>query len=194
MERIFDAHCHIYPPKIVDKAVRSVGNFYRIPMDMDGSIEALIAAGRRAGITNYLVHSVATKPQQVQPINEFISQQVKAHPDSFVGFGTLHPDSEDLEADVEHLMALGLHGVKLHPEFQKFAIDSEVSVKMCRLFEGKLPLLIHAGDPRYDCSNPENILRFVDKVPDMLLIGAHFGGWSNWKKAMKMLPGLPNFT
>ena len=193
MERILDAHCHIYPQKIAAKAVQSVGEFYHLDMALDGTVDNLIKVGEQAGITNFLVHSVATKPQQVQSINEFIGAQVEAYPDKLIGFGTLHPESEDIEADVEHLMNLGLHGVKLHPDFQKFAIDSDISVRMCKVFEGKLPLLVHAGDSRYAFSNPENILRFLDKVPDMLLIGAHFGGWSCWQEAMKVLPGTPNF-
>ena len=193
MERILDAHCHIYPDKIAEKATRSVGEFYHLEMHMDGTVEGLLTAGEKYGITNFLVHSVSTTPHQVRSINTFIHSQVQAHPEQLVGFGTLHPDSETLEADVENLLSLGLRGVKLHPDFQKFAIDSERSIEMCRLFAGRLPLLIHAGDPRYQFSNPENILNFMDKLPNMVLIGAHFGGWNNWRKAVAMLPGTPNF-
>ena len=192
MNKILDAHCHIYPDKIADKAVQNVGEFYHLEMHMNGTVENLLACGEKAGITNFLVHSVSTTPHQVKSINEFISSQVHAHPDKLIGFGTLHPDSETMEADVEHLMGLGLKGVKLHPDFQKFALDSEKSVEMCKLFAGKLPLLIHAGDPRYEFSNPENILRFIEQVPDMVVIAAHFGGWNNWQKAGEVLPGTKN--
>ncbi len=192
MERILDAHCHIYPDKIAAKAVESVGKFYDIPMDMDGTVKGLIEAGGKCGVTDFLVHSVSTTPAQVKKINEFIASQVELYPDKLVGFGTLHPESEDLEADVEHLLELGLKGVKLHPDFQEFAIDSDRSVEMCRLFAGKIPLLIHAGDPRYEFSNPENIVRFLDKVPEITLIGAHFSGWSNLEEAMEKLTGIPN--
>ncbi len=192
MNKILDAHCHIYPDKIAEKAVQSVGEFYHLKMRMDGTVAHLLEAGEKAGITNFLVHSVSTTPHQVKSINEFISAQVNAYPDKLTGFGTLHPDSDTIEADVEHLLELGLQGVKLHPDFQRFAIDSEKSVAMCRLFAGKLPLLIHAGDPRYEFSNPENILHFIEQVPDMVVIAAHFGGWNNWQKAAEMLPGAEN--
>jgi predicted TIM-barrel fold metal-dependent hydrolase len=192
MERILDAHCHIYPGKIAEKATRNVGEFYRLEMHMDGTAEGLIAAGEQYGITDFLVHSVSTTPHQVSAINHFIAAQVQAYPGRLIGFGTLHPDSETLEEDVSHLLSLGLQGVKLHPDFQKFAIDSDRSVAMCRLFEGKLPLLVHAGDPRYEFSNPENLLRFMEKLPGLVVIAAHFGGWNNWKRALELLPGTPN--
>ena len=123
MNKILDAHCHIYPDKIAEKAVQSVGEFYHLKMRMDGTVAHLLEAGEKAGITNFLVHSVSTTPHQVKSINEFISAQVNAYPDKLTGFGTLHPDSDTIEADVEHLLELGLQGVKLHPDFQRFAID-----------------------------------------------------------------------
>ena len=189
---ILDSHCHIYPEKIAARAVEAIGAFYDLHMEQDGTVGDLIDAGSRCGITHFLVHSVSTTPHQVKSINDFISSEVKKHPERLVGFGTLHPDSEDIEGDVEYLLNLGLHGVKLHPDFQKFAIDSPRSVEMCRLFAGKVPLLMHAGDPRYDYSNPDNILRFLDKVPDITLIAAHFGGWNNWREALSKLTGIDN--
>ena len=69
-------------------------------MSLDGSIEGLIRDGSKVGVVHYLVHSVATTPKQVKSINEFISFEVKAHPNLFTGFGALHPDSEDVGADI----------------------------------------------------------------------------------------------
>lgn len=36
--RVIDCHCHIYPQKIAHKAVEAIGDFYHIPMQMDGTI------------------------------------------------------------------------------------------------------------------------------------------------------------
>lgn len=192
MERILDAHCHIYPEKIAARAVEAIGKFYDIEMDLDGTVNCLIETGMKAGVTDFLVHSVATTPKQVTSINEFIASEVAKNPEHLIGFGSLHPDSDDLEGDIEHLLSLGLRGVKLHPDFQKFEIDSEKSVRMCKMFAGKIPLLIHAGDYRYHYSNPDNILRFLDKVPDITFIGAHFSGWSIQEEAKEKLTGIPN--
>ena len=108
MERIFDSHCHIYPEKIAAKAVDAIGKFYDIEMDLDGTVAGLIASGNKAGVTDFLVHSVATTPKQVKSINEFIASEVHKNPEHLTGFGSLHPDSEDIEGDVEHLISLGL--------------------------------------------------------------------------------------
>lgn len=192
MERILDAHCHIYPDKIADKAVKGVEAFYDLPLELKGTVSDLLDVGNRYGITNFLVNSVSTTPHQVKSINEFIAAQVAAYPDRLTGFGTLHPDSETPEEDLEHLLELGLKGVKLHPDFQKFSMESEKSVRLCRMFAGKLPLLLHTGDYRYEFSNPDNLLRFLDKVPDATVIGAHFGGWSVLDEAVEKLAGIPN--
>ena len=42
--KIFDAHAHVYPDKIADKAVKAIGDFYGIPMEKDGTVEGLIDA------------------------------------------------------------------------------------------------------------------------------------------------------
>lgn len=192
MEKILDAHCHIYPDKIADKAVKGVETFYNLPIELDGTVSGLLNVGDKYGITNFLVNSVSTTPHQVKSINEFIAAQVAAHPDRLVGFGTLHPDSETPEEDMEHLLELGLKGVKLHPDFQKFSMESEKSVRLCRMFAGKLPLLVHTGDYRYSYSNPDNLLKFFEQIPDITVIGAHFGGWSVLDEAAGKLAGIPN--
>ena len=154
---IIDCHCHIYPEKIVHKAVESIGRFYDIPMRNDGRLQTLVSESEKNGITHNIIFSVATKPAQVRSINAFIADAVSQYPDRFIGLGALHPDSDDIEAEVDEIIALGLKGVKLHPDIQGIAIDDERCDKIYRVIEGKLPLLIHAGDKRYDFSNPNRI-------------------------------------
>ena len=164
-------------------------------MSLNGSVDDLIKDGNKVGVVHYLVHSVATTPKQVKSINEFISEEVKAHPDLFTGFGTLHPDSEDIEADLDHLIELGLKGVKVHPDFQQFALNEEKAFKMGEAIDERgLPIMIHCGDFRYEYSNPEQLKPFLEKFPNMLVIGAHFAGWSMWEEATKELAGTPNLV
>ena len=58
---------------------------------------------------------------------------------------------------------------------------------------GRLPMLIHTGDYRYDYSNPNRMLPILDKYPDLTVIGAHFGGWSIWEDATEKFAGYKNF-
>lgn len=194
MTKAINAHCHIYPAKVARRAVEGIGGFYGIKIGSNGMTSDLIKDGEAAGVVHYLVQSVATSPLQVRSINEFIASEVEAHKGLMTGFGTLHPGSEDLEGDIEQLMELGLKGVKLHPDFQGFAMDSEDAFKLGRVIaKKKLPLLVHCGDPRYAFSNPPQTKAFLERFPDITVIGAHLGGWSVWDEAAELLSGFDNF-
>ena len=189
---IIDCHCHIYPEKIAEKAVQGIGDFYHTDMCYDGKLSTLLVENEKYGITHSLIFSVATKPSQVKSINEFIAKNVSLAPDKFTGLGTLHPDSDDIKGDVEHLIELGLRGVKIHPDVQGIKINDERCYKIYELCRGRLPVLFHTGDKRYDMSNPDNLLPVLKDFPDLTVIGAHFGGYSVWDDAMKKFKGFNN--
>ncbi|MDF2686322.1 MAG: amidohydrolase family protein, partial [Clostridia bacterium] len=48
-------------------------------------------------------------------------------------------------------------------------------------------ILIHAGDNRYDFSNPNRLLNLSKKFPKLLVIAAHFGGYSCWQEYFEIL-------
>ena len=106
--RIIDSHCHIYPDKIAEKASASTSNFYNMPSLFDGKISTLLERGCAAGIEHFIVQSVATTPKQVSSINRFIAESVAKSDGRFTGLGTLHPDSDNMEAEVEEILELGL--------------------------------------------------------------------------------------
>ena len=89
--RIIDAHCHIYPDKIAQKAANSTGVFYDIPMCLDGKISTLLTYGEKAGIEHFLVQSVATTPKQVSRINNFIED-------------ILHPNDKGFDCYAKNLI------------------------------------------------------------------------------------------
>ena len=188
--RIIDAHCHIYPAKIAAKAVTAIGNFYGIKMAEDGTSDALIREGEAIGVEKYVVHSTATTVHQVRSINDYICGEMQAHPE-FIGFMTLHNEMEDaaIEEEVALAISRGMKGVKLHPDFQKFNIDD--AENLYRVTSGKLPVLLHMGDKRYDFSSPSRLKTMAEKYPDQIFIGAHFGGYSVWDK-VECLKDLPN--
>ena len=190
---IIDAHAHIYPEKIAAKATDTIGLFYDIKMEMPaGTSERLIEDGSRAGITKYLVHSVATTAKQVRSINEFIKREVEAHPE-FIGFITLHQDltEQEIVNEVEWAQNNNMRGIKLHPDFQKFNIDDEEAEKFYRAARGQLPILFHIGDDRYEYSKPCRLVNMAKKYPDQIFIAAHFGGYRCWDDA-PLYAGLDN--
>lgn len=192
MKHIIDCHCHIYPGKIAAHAAQAIGEFYKIDMEMDGTVSCMTAARAEAGITHSVIFSVATVPRQVSSINHFIAEQVTASNGTMTGLGALHPDSPTLAEDVEELISLGLRGVKLHPDFQKFRLDDPGYMRIYELCRGRLPVLLHTGDRRYDYSNPNRLIPVLKTFPDLKVIGAHFGGWSMWEEAARLLSGYEN--
>ncbi len=190
---VIDSHCHIYPEKIAAKAVAGTDKFYDTVAACLGTPADLLSVNEQAGVDHSIVQSVATTPKQVQSINEFIAATVNAAPDRLTGLGTLHPNSDDLRGDVEHLISLGLKGVKLHPDIQNFKVDDYRCLKIYELCEEfGLPILMHTGDKRYDNSNPNRLIPILEIYDKLVIIGAHFGGWSIWEEASHVLCDIPN--
>ena len=199
--KIIDSHCHIFPDKIAEKATKSTDTFYGMTdsgietSGYIGNVRTLLAQCRAYNISKCVVTAVATTAHQVRSINEFTANEMKLYPDKFIGLGAMHPDSEDPEGDAEHIIELGLHGVKLHPDIQNFKIDCPEALKLFEICESKgLPMLVHTGDSRFDNSNPDRVVHILENFPNLKIIGAHFGGWSMWDEAVRMLSDFDNIT
>lgn len=178
---VIDVHAHIFPEKIARKATDNIGHFYGCSMAADGTVENLLRWGDQYGVDRFVVHSVATKAEQVDSINSFIAEQVRLHPDRLIGFAALHPDSDRISQQVEEAIQMGLTGVKLHPDFQQFHIDDEKAFPIYEAIEGRMPLLVHTGDSRTEYSKPWRLAKMVDRFPKLDVIAAHFGGYSEWE-------------
>ena len=187
MARIIDAHAHIFPDKLARKAADSIGHFYDIPMYTDAAVSTLLTHESEAGVALTLVCSSAVTPNQTESINNFIAAECASHPELF-GLAALHPDFAGFEEEIARAISLGLHGFKFHSDFQKFYLDDDSAIPMFRaIAKTGLPVLLHAGDPRYDYSSPKAIANLMRKVPDLRVIAAHFGGYSRWDE----VPCLP---
>lgn len=186
---IIDFHCHIYPSKIAAKASKSVGDFYNYPMQYTGLPEELIESGSKISVEKFVILPVATKAMQVEPSNNFTIEQCQEHPE-FIGFGTMHPDYDNYRAELFRIKEAGLRGLKLHSDFQKFQIDAPRMDDIYDILTDlQMPLIIHAGDCRYDFSGPQRVLNLHKKHPKLTLIAAHFGGYTEWDESMKYLAG-----
>ena len=187
--RAADAHAHIYPGKIAEKATASVGDFYHIPMHNVGLPHVLAQRGGEAGIDRFLVCSVATKVEQVRSINQFIQEKCQKYP-QFIGLGAWHQDITDISGEMDDIQARGLRGIKLHPDFQEFMIDDPKMLDMYKEAHRRgLPILFHTGDSRTEFSSPHRLMNVIDKLPDFTCIAAHLGGYSEWEEARRELSG-----
>lgn len=178
---VIDVHAHIFPATLAQRASQNIGAFYDLHMGYDGTVDTLLRCGKLYGIERFVVHSAATTPEQVYNINTFIATEVKSHPAQLIGFGTLHPESPTLEKDLQYCKKLGLHGIKLHPDFQKFHLDSAPAMELFARLEGQFPVLVHTGDRRSQYSKASRLAKVAETFPRLDIIAAHFGGFSEWE-------------
>ncbi len=187
---IADAHTHIFPEKIAEKAAHSIADFYKVSAGDVGTVDILLQNGKKLGVSHYLVCSVATTPKQVPSINHFILENCAAHPE-FIGFGAIHPRMSETEMITEavRIKEQGLRGIKLHPDIQDFLLDDPHMFSLYRMCgkELELPILFHCGDARYDRSSPKRLAHVLELFPDLPVIGSHFGGYSQWEEAYSIL-------
>ena len=184
---IIDIHTHIYPPEISVKATQSIRDFYDIQGGrMDGSVKMLLERCELAGIGRQVVLPVAVRPDRVRSINEFIRHQAEEQ-SSFIPFGTVHAAMEDVGAEAEWLLSVGTKGIKLHPDFSRFDLDDPRLFPMYEAVRGKIPVIFHMGDKRYDWSHPHRLRSLLQKFPGLQVIAAHFGGYSMYETAYELL-------
>ena len=188
---ICDAHAHIFPHKIAEKAAKAIGDFYDMEMRYSGESSLLIQSGNKINVKNYIVCSTATIPEQTSNINNFIIEECKNHPE-FIGVGTLHPEIDNMDSEIEKIINNGLKGIKIHPDFQKFNIDDDKAFYMYEKIAGRLPILVHLGDSRYEYSRPHRLQNVMKTLPKLEVFAAHFGGYQRWDEAIKCLLDLDN--
>lgn len=132
-------------------------------------------------------------PHQVPSINNFIHASCADNP-NLVGFGSLHPDYEGYAQELDRMVEIGLRGVKLHPDFQKFAIDDPKVPIYDSIRAHGLPILMHMGDDRYDYSHPKRLARMLEDFPGLVVIAAHFGGYQSWDEVPRYLRAVRTCT
>lgn len=185
--KIIDAHTHIFPDKISEKVSKSIGGFYQMKYCAPASVANLLKDGTAAGVSHYLVCSAAVTPDQTETITDFMAQMAKDH-DCFTALASIHPYYRNFEEEIDRAVSLGLRGIKLHPDFQKFDIDDEKVFPLYRAIAKRgLPLLMHMGDDRYESSSPAKLATVMKKIPDLTVIAAHFGGYRRWQEAHDLL-------
>lgn len=189
--RIIDAHAHIFPDKIADKAAASICDFYGFQYTENAAVKTLLSDGENLNVTNYLVCSASVTAGQTKGINDYMAEVNKD--EKFVALGTLHPDNEDFRDELSRIKGMGLNGIKIHSDFQHFILDDSRMIAICKeIAKESLPILFHMGDARSDGSSPKRLLNILKEVPNLITIAAHMGGYSAWDEAYEVLPVMDN--
>lgn len=175
---IIDFHTHCFPEKIALRAVEklSFASGGLMP-NTDGTVAGLKELMAKTGVDKAVVLNIATNATQQKNVNDFAAS---INGGDFISFGSVFPDSEDCLEELRRIKALGLNGVKLHPDYQGFNVDDE---KMKPIYKkiGELGLItvFHAG---FDYGFPPPYGATPDKMERALkwfespVIAAHWGG------------------
>ncbi len=191
---IIDFHAHVFPDELAARAIPKLEANAGMRAHYDGTVQGLLASMRAAGIDRSVLQPVATKPDQVDPINHW-SLALRAHPE-LIPFGALHPnvELEVLDRQIEFLTTHGFKGIKLHPDYQKFHPDEDrLEPFYKRLEQSGLIVLFHSGidlglyPPLM--AGPEHLARVHKAFPGLKLVAAHLGGYKLWEDVESYLVG-----
>ena len=187
--KFFDIHAHIFPPHVAERVIAQLEGYYGFKWAGSGVFEDLSDSMDEAGVARCNIFSCATKPEQVEAVNNYLASLQEKFPDRFCCFGTMHPEYPDPARELQRLKNLGLRGLKIHPDFQRFHIDDPKMIRIYDLVGDTLPMLFHVGDPYQDFSAPERLGRVLDMMPGLKIIAAHLGGYRAWREAQRYLVG-----
>lgn len=195
---LVDFHAHAFPDALAERSVSYLAAKAGIPHYADGTVKGLAEAASVVHADCALVLPVVTKPSQFASVNAFAKRINDGEFDragvKLRSFGGIHPDSDDVDAELEEIKAMGLKGVKLHPDYQQTFIDD---AKNLRIIEkaAALGLLVsvHAGlDFGFpDCTHctPDRARKMLRETGVENVILAHMGGFDMWKEVADLLVG-----
>ena len=127
-----DFHTHIFPDKIADKTIKllesNIKEEYRPhKAELRGTLDALKQSMRENNVDISLVLPNCHERKAINTINNFAASINGI--DGIYSLGSLHPMQSDWESVLYDIKEKGLKGIKLHPEYQQFYIDSKESYK-----------------------------------------------------------------
>ncbi len=194
--QIIDSHNHIWPEKVAQKAQDFLEQSFNHKMIALPVAENLLSYMDDAEISKSVISSVASRPDQVISINNWL---FSIKQERFIVFASMHPFFADFAGtaafndEMKRIRDNSL-GVKLQAEFQKFYVDDE---KVFPLYEKlqklDLPVIFHCGvelsSPGEVRSSPDRLLKVIEKFAGMKIIGAHMGGFLMWEEVFEKLAG-----
>lgn len=191
--KIFDMHTHCFPDVLAKRAIPAMAATSKTEPCGDGTYGDLVEKELAGGCGAMILH-IATNASQMTKVNDFAAQCQKG---GVFCFGSVFPTDSAALPEMDRIKALGLHGIKLHPDYQGFfANDPAVFPVYARAAELGLPIVFHTGwDPvSPDCIHctSEMLAEVADRFPRLTIIAAHMGGMMRSDEAEKWLVGRKN--
>jgi len=164
---VIDFHTHIFPEAIAPRTIAHLEEVGHMKASTDGTLKGLKESMRSSGIDLSVVLPVVTKPKQFHTVNTYAAQITGK--EGILSFGGIHPDSEDYRGELDTIKALGLKGIKLHPDYQNTFIDDARYLQIIDYAsELGLIVVIHAGIdiglPEPVHCPPERTAKFLEQL------------------------------
>lgn len=181
---LIDFHAHLYQDEVADKVISRMEEFYGVRRRHDAIASSLLDSLERAGFDRAVVLPVLTKPEHIE-LNRWYAELADCSDGKIVPFGGIHPENSPDELDA--FPKLGLKGIKLQPNAQRFYPDDP---KMFPIYDRAQELgliaVFHAGNeatgPPAEFSQPERFLPVLANFPELTVVLPHLGGYKAWDR------------
>ncbi len=186
-----DFHTHVYPHDVAARTVAAVCERSSIGAYTDGTLEGLKRSMTAAGIDLSVVAAVATKPEQVPSIHEWLAA---IRQPGIATLAAMHPADPLSSQQMKTLRQGGFRGFKLHPDYQDFFVDDP---RMFPMYEAAAAegmfILFHAGMdrglPHPVHATPKRLAAVRQAVPELCMVVAHLGGEEAYEETIRHLLG-----
>ena len=193
---IIDFHTHCFPDALAPKALGWLSDTAGFPPVTDGTVKGSVNKLREAGIDLGVVCSIATNAHQLPKVNGF-AIDINDLSSNLIALGSAHPESEVLEDELQRLIDHDIKGIKIHPEYMPYYIDSPEWERVFALCEEMgIFVVTHAGfdfiSPDRIAATPERIANILDRHPKLAMVAAHLGSNRLWEQVKQVLCGRNN--
>ena len=128
-----------------------------------------------------------------QKHNDRLATAISTNPKRLVGLGSVNPWYGDEAVDEVYrcFTKLGFAGLKLHPWFTGFLVNSPTMDPICKIAgEFGKPIFLHTGTP--PGSSPLQVGNLAERFPDVVFVMAHLGLPDLWWEAIAAARRHPN--
>ncbi|MBE6529503.1 MAG: metal-dependent hydrolase [Ruminococcaceae bacterium] len=190
-------HSHCFPDALAPRAIGTLAENAKLvgmTPHTDGTAAGTLRYLQSAGIDTALICNIATNPHQERKVNDFAI--ALAGEGKLFSAGSIHPESEDPEGEMNRLWAAGIKGMKIHPDYVGVSVDDPRYDRIFSLAEERgFFVVTHTGldpvSPDRVHATAQGLLRVIRKHPGLNLIAAHMGGIGQTKEVIDLLVGTP---
>lgn len=190
--RVIDVHTHAFPDALAMRAIPALeAEAPGVRAFHDGKVSSLLRSMDNAGIEQSVICSIATRPEQFDPILKWSTEVASSR---VIPFPSFHPIDTDYVQRIERIAGEGFKGVKFHPYYQDFYLAEERMFPIYeKLMEYGLVVMMHTG---YDIAfervrrcDPAQIIKVAERFPGLKLVTTHLGAWDQWDEVRELIMG-----